>query len=93
MIYISLGSQPVVASVLKDCSLNTNDTLLDNVGEYSYESLLSDLNSQFGNFFPPESQIKIYGGTINIVNGTPYTIVKDKRNGTLFYDVCQLEKN
>jgi hypothetical protein len=92
MIYISLGSQPVVASVLKDCSLNTNDTLLDNVGEYSYESLLSDLNSQFGNFFPPESQIKIYGGTINIVNGTPYTIVKDKRNGTLFYDVLPVGK-
>ena len=92
MLYLSLGSQPVVASVLKDCSLNTNNTLLDNVGEYSYESLLSDLNSQFGNFFPPESQIKIYGGTINIVNGTPYTIVKDKRNGTLFYDVLPIGK-
>ena len=92
MRYLSLGSQPVVSSVLKDCTLNTNTTLFDNVGEYSFEALLINLNNNFNNFFPTESQIKVYGGAINIVNGTPYTIVKDKRNGTLFYDVLPIGK-
>ena len=27
-----------------------------------------------------------------MINGTPYTIVKDERNGTLFYDVLPLGK-
>ena len=27
MLYLSLGSQPVVSSVLKDCNLNTNSTI------------------------------------------------------------------
>ena len=30
MKYISLGSQPVVSSVLKDCNLNTNSTISEN---------------------------------------------------------------
>ena len=28
MLYLSLGSQPVVSSVLKDCNLNTNQYLI-----------------------------------------------------------------
>lgn len=92
MIYFSLGSQPVVSSVLKDCTLNINSMLLDNVGEYSFETLMGDLKSNFKNFFPPENQIKVYGGVVNVINGTPYTIVKDERNGTLFYDVLPLGK-
>lgn len=92
MIYMSLGSQPVVSSVLKDCALNANTTLFDNVGEYYFETLLSNLNNKFKDFFPQENQIKIYGGVINMVNGTPYTIVKDERNGTMFYDVLPLGK-
>lgn len=87
MNYLSLGSQPVVSSVLKDCSLNTRTMLLDNVGEYSFETLLINLRNNFKNFFPPENQIKVYGGVVNMINGTPYTIVKDMRNETLFYDV------
>ena len=87
MNYLSLGSQPVVSSVLKDCSLNTRSMLLDNVGEYSFETLLVNLRNNFKNFFPPENQIKVYGGVVNMINGTPYTIVKDMRNETLFYDV------
>ena len=50
MIYLSLGSQPVVSSVLKDCALNTNTTLFDNVGDLSYETLLECLNNQFKDF-------------------------------------------
>lgn len=92
MLYLSLGSQPVVSSVLKDCNLNTNSMLLDNVGEYSFETLIENLKNNFNNFFPSENQIKVYGGVVNIVNGTPYTIVKDERNGTLFYDVLPLGK-
>ena len=92
MLYLSLGSQPVVSSVLKDCNLNTNSMLLDNVGEYSFETLIENLKNNFKNFFPSENQIKVYGGVVNIVNGTPYTIVKDERNGTLFYDVLPLGK-
>ena len=92
MIYLSLGSQPVISSVLNDCALNTNSMLLDNVGEYSFETLIENLKNNFNNFFPPENQIKVYGGVINIVNGTPYTIVKDQRNGTLFYDVLPVGK-
>ena len=92
MIYLSLGSQPVVSSVLKDCALNTNSMLLDNVGDYSFETLTKNLKNNFNNFFPPENQIKVYGGVINIVNGTPYTIVKDQKNGTLFYDVLPVGK-
>ena len=87
MNYLSLGSQPVVSSVLKDCYLNTRTMLLDNVGEYSFETLLINLRNNFKNFFPPENQIKVYGGVVNMINGTPYTIVKDMRNETLFYDV------
>jgi len=87
VIYMSLGSQPVVSSVLKDCSLNTRSMLLDNVGEYSFETLLINLRNNFKNFFPPKNQIKVYGGVVNMINGTPYTIVKDMRNETLFYDV------
>ena len=92
MLYLSLGSQPVVSSVLKDCNLNKNSMLLDNVGEYSFETLIENLKNNFKNFFPYENQIKVYGGVVNIVNGTPYTIVKDERNGTLFYDVLPLGK-
>ena len=87
MNYLSLGSHPVVSSVLKDCSLNTRTMLLDNIGEYSFETLLINLRNNFKNFFPPENQIKVYGGVVNMINGTPYTIVKDMRNETLFYDV------
>ena len=47
---------------------------------------MGDLKSNFKNFFPPE-KTKVYGGVVNMINGTPYTIVKDERNGTLFYDV------
>ena len=52
MLYLSLGSLAVVSSVLSDCALNKNITLLDNVGEYSYQSLLSNLKNKFINFFP-----------------------------------------
>lgn len=92
MIYITLGSQPVVSSVLKDCSLNSRSMLLDNVGEYSFETLLINLKNNFKNFFPPENQIKVYGGVVTMINGTPYTIVKDIRNETLFYDVLPAGK-
>jgi len=92
MLYCSLGSQPVVASVLKDCNLNTNSNIFDNVGDLSFDTLKLCLTQQFNNFFPTENQIKVYGGAINIVNGTPYTIVKDQRNGTLFYDVLPIGK-
>lgn len=92
MNYLSLGSQPVVSSVLKDCSFNSKSMLFDNVGEYSFETLLINLKNNFKNFFPPENQIKVYGGVVNMINGTPYTIVKDLRNETLFYDVLPLGK-
>lgn len=92
VIYCSLGSQPVVSSVLKECALNTNSMLLDNVGEYSFETLITNLKSNFNNFFPNENQIKVYGGVVNVINGTAYTIVKDERNGTLFYDVLPIGK-
>ena len=92
MLYLSLGSQPVVSSVLKDCSLNTNATLFDNVGDLSYETLLSCLNNQFKEFFPPEGKIKVQNGAVNLLNGNAYTIVKDERNGTLFYDMLPLGK-
>ena len=92
MLYLSLGSQPVVSSILKDCNLNTNSTIFDNVGEYSYQSLLSNLKNKFINFFPHESDIRVYGGTINIVNGIPYNIIKDTRTNTLFYDVLPTGK-
>lgn len=90
MIYISLGSQPVVSSVLKDCSLNSNSNIFDNVGELSFETLAKCLNNQFKDFFPIESDLRIYGGTANVINGTPYTLIKDKRNGTIFYDALPL---
>ena len=92
MLYCSLGSQPVISSVLKDCSLNTNTMLFDNVGELSYETLLWCLNNQFRNFFPAKDKIKIQNGAINLLGGNPYTIIKDERNGTLFYDVLPLGK-
>ncbi len=92
MIYMSLGSQPVVSSVLKDCALNTNTTLFDNVGDLSYETLLWCLNNQFKDFFPAEDKIKVQNGAINLLNGNAYTIIKDERNGTLFYDVLPLGK-
>ena len=92
MLYCSLGSQPVVASVLKDCNLNKNSNIFDNIGDLSFETLKLCLTQQFKNFFPPENQIKIYGGVVNIINKTPYTIVKDQRNGTLFYDVLPIGK-
>ena len=92
MIYLSLGSQPVVASVLKDCSLNAEHTVFDNVGDVSYETLLSCLNNQFKDFFPPKDKIKVQNGVINLLNGNAYTIIKDERNGTLFYDVLPLGK-
>ena len=92
MIYMSLGSQPVVSSVLKDCALNTNTTLFDNVGDLSYETLLWCLNNQFKDFFPAKDKIKIQTGAINLLNGNAHTIIKDERNGTLFYDVLPLGK-
>jgi hypothetical protein len=92
MIYLSLGSQPVVSSVLKDCALNTNTTLFDNVGDLSYETLLLCLNNQFKDFFPAEDKIKVQKGVINLLNGNAYTIIRDERNGTLFYDVLPLGK-
>jgi len=92
MIYISLGSQPVVSSVLKDCALNTNTTLFDNVGDLSYETLLWCLNNQFKDFFPAEDKIKVQNGAINLLGGNAYTIIKDERNGTLFYDALPLGK-
>lgn len=92
MLYLSFGSQPVVSSVLKDCNLNTNSTIFDNVGDLSFKTLLLCLNTQFKDFFPPENQIQIYGGIVNVINKVPYYIIKDKRNGTLFYDVLPVEK-
>jgi len=92
MLYLSLGSQPVVSSVLKDCNLNTNSTIFDNVGDLSFKTLLLCLNTQFKDFFPLENQIQIYGGIVNVINKVPYYIIKDKRNGTLFYDVLPVGK-
>ena len=92
MLYLSLGSQPVVSSVLKDCALNTNATLFDNVGDLSYETLLLGLNNQFKDFFPAKDKIKVQNGAINLLGGSAYTIIKDEGNGTLFYDVLPLGK-
>ena len=92
MLYCSLGSQPVVASVLKNFNLNKNSNIFDNVGDLSFDTLKLCLTQQFKIFFPPENQIKIYGGVVNIINKTPYMIVKDQRNGTLFYDVLPIGK-
>ena len=92
MLYLSLGSQPVVSSVLKDCNLNTNSTIFDNVGDLSFKTLLLCLNTQFKDFFPSENQIQIYGGIVNVINKVPYYIIKDRRNGTLFYDVLPVGK-
>lgn len=92
MIYLSLGSQPVVSSVLKDCNLNTNSSIFDNIGDLAFDTLKFCLTQQFNNFFPSENQIIVYDGSINIVNGTPYSVVKDKRNGTIFYDVLPVGK-
>lgn len=92
MLYLSLGSQPVVSSVLKDCNLNTNSTIFDNVGDLSFKTLLLCLNTQFKDFFPPENEIQIYGGIVNAINKVPYYIIRDKRNGTLFYDVLPVGK-
>ena len=92
MLYCSLGSQPVVASVLKDCNLNTNSNIFDNVGDLSFDTLKFCLTQQFKNFFPTENQIKVYDGVVTVINKTPYKLVKDKKNGTLFYDVLPLGK-
>lgn len=92
MIYLSLGSQPVVSSVLKDCSLNTNTMLFDNVGDVSFETLISGLTNQFKDFFPPKDKIKVQNGNVNLLGGNAYTIIKDERNGTLFYDALPLGK-
>ena len=40
----------VVSSVLKDCNLNTNSTIFDNVGDLSFKTLLLCLNTQFKDF-------------------------------------------
>ena len=77
---------------MKDCALNTNTTLFDNVGDLSYETLLECLNNQFKDFFPKEGEIKVQDGVINIVNGNAYTVIKDERNGTLFCDVLPVGK-
>ena len=92
MLYCSLGSQPVVSSVLKDCNLNTSSTIFDNVGDLSFKTLLLCLNTQFKDFFPSENEIQIYGGIVNVINKIPYNIIRDKRNGTLFYDVLPVGK-
>lgn len=92
MLYLSLGSQPVVSSVLQDCNLNRNSTIFDNVGDLSFKTLLLCLNTQSKDFFPPENQIQIYGGIVNVINKVPYNIIRDKRNGTLFYDVLPVGK-
>lgn len=92
MLYCSLGSQPVVSDVLKKSNLNTNSMLLDNVGDLSFKTLLLCLNTQFKDFFPPENQIQIYGGIVNVIHKVPFNIIRDKRNGTLFYDVLPLGK-
>ena len=92
MNYISLGSQPIISSVLKDCSLNSNKMLFDNIGDLSFKSLLHNLNNQFKDFFPLENQIQIYGGIVNLIDGIPYAVVKDKRTGNLFYDLLPIGK-
>ena len=43
MLYVSLGSQPSVSNALKELNLNANETLLSNVGNFSYESLIKNL--------------------------------------------------
>lgn len=92
MLYCSLGSQPVVSDVLKKSNLNTNSTVFDNIGDLHFNTLVNCLNNQFSDFFPPKNCVKVYGGVVNIINGTPYTIIKDKRNETLFYDVLPIGK-
>ena len=90
MLYVSLGSQPSVSNALKELNLNANETLLSNVGNFSYESLIKNLNNQFKNFFPKLNQLNILTGTINIKNGIAYTLVEDTRNGSIFYDLLPL---
>tara|TARA_B100002019_G_scaffold232553_1_gene206424 strand:- start:2333 stop:2863 length:531 start_codon:yes stop_codon:yes gene_type:complete len=89
---MSLGSQPIVSTILKDCNLNKNTTIFDNIGDLYFKTLINCLNTQFKDFFPPKSEIQVYGGMFNIIGGHPYTIIKDKRNGTLFYDVLPVGK-
>ena len=60
MNYISLGSQPIISSVLKDCSLNSNKMLFDNIGDLSFKSLLHNLNNQFKDFFQRKSNTDLW---------------------------------
>jgi hypothetical protein len=92
MLYISLGSQPSVANALNSLKLNKSETLFDNLGNVSYEMLLNNLNNQFNNFFPKLDEIKVITGSVNIKNGIAYSLIEDKRNGTIFYDVLPLGK-
>ena len=57
---IVLWFATAVASVLKDCNLNTNSNIFDNVGDLSFDTLKFCLTQQFKNFFPTENQIKVY---------------------------------
>jgi hypothetical protein len=86
MYYLSLGSQPVVSQVLSACGLNTDPTVFDNVGDLSFSTLLKCIETNFSDFFPPKSELKKLDGVVNIVNGNPSYVVRDERNGTLFYD-------
>ena len=82
MIYCSLGSQPVVSSVLKDCALNTNSMLLDNVGDYSFETLTKNLKNNFKNFFSTRKTNKNlwWGGEYNKWNSVYDCKRRTKRN-------------
>jgi len=86
MHYLSLGSQPVVSQVLSDCGLNTEHNVFDNVGDLSFSTLLKCIETNFSDFFPPKNELKKLDGVVNIVNGLASYVVRDERNGTLFYD-------
>lgn len=93
MLYCSLGSQPVVSSVLKNCSLNLTPCIFDNVGDLYFETLLNCIDTQFKDFFPPKNKLQILPNISSISNNVAYSVVKDKRNNTLFYDILPLGKS
>lgn len=90
--YISLGSQPIISSVLRDCELQKNNMLLDYVGNFSFDSLISNLNNQFKNFFPNIGDIKIHNDSINLVDARPFYVIEDVRSKILFHDVLPVDK-
>lgn len=90
--YISLGSQPIISTVLKDCGLQKNNMLLDYVGDFRFDSLLDNLNNQFKNFFPNYTEIKIHKDSVNLIDTRSYYVIEDVRNAILFYDILPIDR-